>query len=433
MTRIETSALLADRYRLVRLIAAGGMGTVWEAHDVLLDRFVALKSMADGLAADPEFVERFRREARAAGRLTHPNLARVYDFGDEGGVPFLVMELIDGETLHDRIGREGPLPVADAVRIAGEIAAGLEAAHDVGIVHRDVKPANVMLDRAGGVKITDFGIAAAASSTRLTQGSGLGTATYASPEQTRGDRVTAASDVYSLGVVTYEMLTGRPPFDGPSPVAIALAHAEQDPPSIRTARPEVPPGIAAVVERALAKDPLGRPASAKAFASELRQALGATQPRTERLAPATVPLPPAVPAPAPTMRKTRPPRGPSRWPWVAVLATLALLVGAVLLARAELGGGSSPPADSPSPSSSPSVALLTIPPVAGLHQDQAVQELAAAGFASVSIVMVQQEHAEPNVVIRTDPPAGTAVLPGTVVTVYVESPRHGKDKGGGNG
>ncbi|TMK78385.1 MAG: serine/threonine protein kinase [Actinobacteria bacterium] len=432
MTRIETSALLADRYRLVRLIAAGGMGTVWEAHDVLLDRPVALKSMAEGLAADPEFVERFRREARAAGRLTHPNLARVYDFGDDGGTPFLVMELIDGETLHDRIGREGPLPVADAALIARAIAAGLEAAHGAGIVHRDVKPANVMLDRAGGVKITDFGIAAAASNTRLTQGSGLGTATYASPEQTRGERVTAASDVYSLGVVTYEMLTGLPPFDGPSPVAIALAHAEQEPQPIRAARPEVPAGVAAVVERALAKDPRDRPESAEAFAGELSQAMGATSPRTERLAPATVPLPPAGPAPPPTMRETRPPRSPSRWPWVAVLATLALLVGAILVARAELGGGSSPPGSSPSPSSSPSVALLTIPPVAGMHQDQAVQELAAAGFPA-SIVMVQVEHAEPNVVIRTDPPAGTAVLPGTVVTVYVESPRHGKDKGGGNG
>jgi serine/threonine-protein kinase len=433
MTRIETSALLADRYRLVRLIAAGGMGTVWEAHDVLLDRPVALKSMAEGLAADPEFVERFRREARAAGRLTHPNLARIYDFGDDGGAPFLVMELIDGETLHDLIGREGPLPVADAVRIAGEIAAGLEAAHGAGIVHRDVKPANVMLDRAGGVKITDFGIAAAASNTRLTQGSGLGTATYASPEQTRGERVTAASDVYSLGVVTHEMLTGRPPFDGPSPVAIALAHAEQEPPSIRAARPEVPAGVAAVVERALAKDPRDRPESAEAFAGELSQAMGATSPRTERLAPATVPLPPAGPASPPTMRDTRPPRGPSRWPWVAVLATLALLVGAILVARAEFGGNSSPPGNSPSPSSSPSVALLTIPRVAGMNQDQAVQALNAAGFTQVSIVPVQQEDTEPNVVVRTDPPADTAVLPGTLVTMYVESPRHGKDKGGGNG
>ena len=394
MTRIETSAMLADRYRLVRLIAAGGMGTVWEAHDVLLDRPVALKSMAEGLAADPEFVERFRREARAAGRLTHPNLARVYDFGEDGEAPFLVMELIEGETLHDRIGREGPLPVADVVRIAGEIAAGLEAAHGAGIVHRDVKPANVMLDHAGGVKITDFGIAAAASSTRLTQGAGLGTATYASPEQTRGERVTAASDVYSLGVVTYEMLTGRPPFDGPSPVAIALAHAEEEPPSIRSARPEVPAGVAAVVERALAKDPRNRPESADAFAGELGQAMGATSPRTERLAPATVPLPPSGPAPPPTVRETRPPRGPSRWPWVAVLATLALLVVAILVARAELGGSTSPPGNSPSPSPSPSVALLTIPPVAGMHQDQAVQELATAGFTSVSIVLVQVEHTD---------------------------------------
>jgi serine/threonine protein kinase len=433
MTRIETSALLADRYRLVRPIAAGGMGTVWEAHDVLLDRPVALKSMAEALASDAEFVERFRREARAAGRLTHPNLARVYDYGDDGGTPFLVMELIDGETLHDRIAREGPLPVADAVRIARSIAAGLEAAHRAGIVHRDVKPANVMLDRTGGVKITDFGIASAASSTRLTHGSGLGTATYASPEQVRGERVTAASDVYSLGVVTYEMLTGRPPFDGSSPVAIALAHAEQEPLPVRAAAPAVPAGVAAAVERALAKDPRDRPVSAEAFAGELGQAMGTHPPRTERLAPATVPLPPAVPAPPPAVREPRPARRPSTWPWVAVLATLALLVGAVLVARSELGGGSSPPGNSPSPASSPSVALLTIPPVAGMHQDQAVQELGAAGLTSVSIVMVQLEGAEPNIVIRTDPPAGTAVLPGTVVTVYVESPRHGKDKGGGNG
>ncbi len=433
MTRIETSALLADRYRLIRLIAAGGMGTVWEAHDVLLDRPVALKSMAEGLAADPEFVERFRREARAAGRLTHPNLARVYDYGDDAGAPFLVMELIEGETLHDRMAREGPLPVAEAVRIARAIAAGLESAHRAGVVHRDVKPANVMLERAGGVKITDFGIAAAASSTRLTQGSGLGTAAYASPEQTRGERVTAASDVYSLGVVAYEMLTGRPPFDGPSPVAIALAHAQREPVPIRTIAPAVPVAVAGAVERALAKDPRERPESAEAFSGMLGEAIGRRPPRTERLAPATVPLPPAVPAPPPTEREPRAPRRSSRWPWIAVLATLALLLAAIVLARSQLGGGTAPPGTSPSPTTSPSVALLTIPPVEGLHQDQAIQALAAAGFTSVSIHMVQQEDAEPNVVIRTEPPEGTAVLPGTVVTVYVESPGHGKGQGGGNG
>src|SRR2546422_4023612 len=260
MARIDSDVVLGGRYRLGRRIASGGMGTVWEAMDDVLGRRVAVKALSDALASDERFVERFRREARAAAGLSHPNVAGVFDYGEDDGRPFIVMELIQGETLAERLARHGRLPPEEAVQIAIQAAGALEAAHRAGVIHRDVKPANIMLTPRREVKVMDFGIAAAAWDPRLTAtGSTLGTATYVSPEQASGDRVTPASDVYSLGVVLYEMLAGRPPFTEGGPIAVASSHVRERPAALTEVAPWTPPAVAAVCDQALAKDPAARP------------------------------------------------------------------------------------------------------------------------------------------------------------------------------
>ena len=263
------------RYRLVRRIATGGMGEVWQADDTVLGRRVALKVLVEELAADDRATRRFVREARATARLAHPNVARVYDFGRGGGPPFLVMELLEGETLAARLA-SGPLPPAEAARVAAAVADALEAAHQRGIVHRDVKPSNIMLTPGGEVKVLDFGIAAAADETHSTTGSGLyATVAYVSPERVAGEPATPASDVYSLGAVLYELLCGRPPFPGSSPALVARAHLHDQPVPVRQLAPWVPARLAEACEAAMAKDPARRPSSAASLAIRLRAASAA--------------------------------------------------------------------------------------------------------------------------------------------------------------
>ena len=272
------------RYRLVRRIATGGMGEVWQADDTVLGRRVALKVLVEELAADDRATRRFVREARATARLAHPNVARVYDFGRGGGPPFLVMELLEGETLAARLA-SGPLPPAEAARVAAAVADALEAAHERGIVHRDVKPSNVMLTPGGEVKVLDFGIAAAADETHSTTGSGLyATVAYVSPERVAGEPATPASDVYSLGAVLYELLCGRPPFPGSSPALVARAHLHDQPVPVRQLAPWVPARLAEACEAAMAKDPARRPSSAASLAIRLRAASAAAPGRRPRAA-----------------------------------------------------------------------------------------------------------------------------------------------------
>ena len=274
------------RYRLVRRIATGGMGEVWQADDTVLGRRVALKLLVEELAADDRATRRFVREARATARLAHPNVARVFDFGSDGGAPFLVMELLEGETLAARLA-SGPLGPAEAARVTAAVADALEAAHRLGIVHRDVKPSNVMLTRDGEVKVLDFGIAAAADETHSTTGSGLyATVAYVSPERVAGEPATPASDVYSLGAVLYELLCGRPPFSGQSPALVARAHLHDQPVPVRQLAPWVPARLAEACQAALAKDPARRPSSAASLAIRLRAAVAATA-TPEEAGPAT--------------------------------------------------------------------------------------------------------------------------------------------------
>src|SRR6202012_3313002 len=245
---------LNGRYRLEARIASGGMSTVYRALDETLERQVAVKLMNREVATDSDQLERFRREARAVAQLSHPYIVGVIDAGEDDGRPYIVFEYVEGETLKERIRRLGRLPIAEAVAYAIEIARALGAAHAAHIVHRDVKPQNVLIDVEGSPKITDFGIARTLDEEGLpADGRVLGTTDYVSPEQALGQHVTGQSDLYSLGVVLYEMLTGEVPFRGESQVAVAMKHVREAIPDVQSKRPEVPAALAAVVETATAK------------------------------------------------------------------------------------------------------------------------------------------------------------------------------------
>src|SRR5271156_5033771 len=238
----EPPRVFSERYELVHLIARGGMAEVYRAHDRLLDRPVALKVLFPELSVDRSFVERFRREAQAAAYLSHPNIVPVFDWGEDSGTYFIVMELVEGTSLAEMLRGGATISPARSAQIVAQVAAALGYAHRSGVVHRDVKPGNILITRGGQVKVTDFGIAQAVSSEdHLAEaGSVMGTATYFSPEQAEGAAVDGRSDVYSLGVVLYEMLVVRPPFIGDTPVAIAYQHVQETPPRPRALNPEIP-------------------------------------------------------------------------------------------------------------------------------------------------------------------------------------------------
>jgi serine/threonine protein kinase len=272
-----STPLVTGRYRVERALGHGAMSTVDLAHDVELDREVALKRLAENLARDDDLRARFRREARLAARLAHPNIVRIYDVGeDEDGRPFIAMEYVAGETLAEVLARRGALPAREVAELGVQACRALAAAHEAGLVHRDVKPQNLLLRADGVLKLSDFGVAFGLEGTRLTlAGTVLGTAAYLAPEQARGEEVTAAADIYGVGAVLYELLTGRPPRN---PTSIAdLANADAIP-----VPQDAPPELAQIVMRCLAADPVDRPASAAGLAREL----AATLPE-----PQTLPLP----------------------------------------------------------------------------------------------------------------------------------------------
>src|SRR3954453_3962589 len=267
--------LIADRYELEELVGTGGMSSVFRAHDRQLERDIAIKILHRHYADDPEYLERFRREARAVARLSHPNIVTVIDRGDDDGRQFIVFEYVEGENLKELVLRSGRLSVRRGLELALAIADGLSFAHDHGLVHRDVKPQNILLSREGEVKVTDFGIARSLHMEHgVTQtGTVLGTGEYLAPEQASGKQVSPATDVYSPGVVLWEPLAGDVPFAGENFAAAALPPVTAPPPSLRERRPDVTPRLEAAVNRALAKDPGRRFPSMTAFAKELRACL----------------------------------------------------------------------------------------------------------------------------------------------------------------
>jgi eukaryotic-like serine/threonine-protein kinase len=323
--------VLADRYELEELVGTGGMSSVYRAHDRLLDRKVALKILHQQYSFDEEYVERFRREARAVATLSHPNIVTVIDRGEHGGRQFIVFEYVDGENLKRLIERRGPAPVATALELAIQIAGGLSFAHQQGLVHRDVKPQNVLLNGDLSAKVTDFGIARSMNVQHgMTQtGTVLGTSDYIAPEQAQGQPVDEQTDVYSLGVVLYELLTSEVPFPGENFVAVAMRHINEEPPSVREKRPDVSPRLDAAIRCAMAKRPADRFSTMQAFAAELQACLGETQAAgTQVVAPVTG-----------TQQVTQiRHRRRSMSPWPVIVAVVALIAIAVVVAVLILTG-----------------------------------------------------------------------------------------------
>ena len=366
--------VFGDRYEVEAPLGTGGMAEVWRGHDRVLNRTVAIKTLLPQFARDASFVDRFRREAQAAARLNHPGIVSVYDSGTDGDTPYIVMQYIEGRTLADFLGSGKTLPPGQAAKIAQDIAEALGVAHAHGVIHRDIKPANVMITRDGKVLVMDFGIARLISGpeTAPQTSAVLGTASYLSPEQAQGQSVDARSDIYALGVVLYEMLTGRPPFTGDSPMAIAYKQVNATPPAPSSANPEVPPELDAVVMRALSKNPANRYQTGQEFADDLERARTGGQVMATPLLPAGGEATQVISRPQPT--SVLPPQdqepGGSRKAWVGAL--LAVVIMALLAAGAYLaftlltddGGGE----------------MVAVPDLTGLTRVQAQQQLDAAGL-----------------------------------------------------
>ncbi|MEB3069294.1 serine/threonine-protein kinase [[Mycobacterium] vasticus] len=359
----QVGAALAGRYRLQRLIATGGMGQVWEAVDNRLGRRVAVKVLKPEFSSDPEFIERFRAEARNTAMLNHPGIASVHDYGEteldgEGRTAFLVMELVNGEPLNSVLKRTGRLSLRHALDMLEQTGRALQVAHSTGLVHRDVKPGNIMITPTGQVKITDFGIAKAVDAAPVTQtGMVMGTAQYIAPEQALGQDATAASDVYSLGVVGYEVLSGRRPFTGDGALTVAMKHIKEPPPPLPA---ELPPNVRELIEITLAKNPGSRYRSGGPFADAVAAVRSGRRPTRPgqalpagRAAPSSIPSGQVTRAVAPVSarqtaaRRARPATGSHRPPeprrtftagqrallWAAgVLGTLAIIIAVMLVA-----------------------------------------------------------------------------------------------------
>ncbi len=419
----ETPRIFSERYELNHLIARGGMAEVYRAHDRLLDRPVALKVLFPELSVDRSFVERFRREAQAAANLSHPNIVPVFDWGEDTGTYFIVMEFIDGRPLSAILKTSGPLSADRTADIGAHVAAALGYAHKHGVIHRDVKPGNVLITDEGQVKVTDFGIARAINTEEsLTQtGAVMGTATYFSPEQAEGMGVDARSDIYSLGVVLFEMTTGRPPFLGDTPVAVASKHVRDHPPAPRELNPAIPPTFEAIILKAMAKNPEHRYATAEDLRADLLRfnegrTVLAMDDATALLAVAgttavvgsvgAMDATQAVGAVPPAEEAADEESGSNRtrtYAIVLAVLVLLLLVAGYFLARnlGYLGGSAS----------------FNLPSVTGQPVAQATSKLTQDGLVVKSTAQISTDT--PGTVISSNPASGTLVKKGDTVTLTV--------------
>ena len=340
---VTVGQLIADRYELKHVVGTGGMSSVYCAHDTLLERDVALKILHEHFSEDDDYVERFRREARAAAQLSHPGIVTVIDRGEEDGRQFIVYEFVDGETLKDLVERGGPMPVRRALELGLQIGRALAFAHQQGLVHRDVKPQNVLLNGDGRAKVTDFGIVRSLDAVgHTTTGTVLGTSHYIAPEQARGERVDAQTDVYSFGVVLYELLAGEVPYAGDNFLTVAMKHVNEPVPSLLERRTDCPLRLASLVERCMAKEPADRPASMDEVVGELKACLAELDGRPDGEATMIV-RKPVVTKPRPRRPSTRSRRAPLLLALAAVAVLAAVAAGLVLLRDDPGTAGTAPP------------------------------------------------------------------------------------------
>ena len=418
----QPGQIIAGRYRVLGKLGGGGMANVYLAEDTTLGRRVAIKMLHRRFVEDPKFVERFRREAKAAAGLTHPNIVGVYDWGQAGAQNYIAMEYVEGETLKDLIRREGRLSGTRAVEIARELLSAVGAAHAKGVVHRDIKSQNILIDHEGRAKVTDFGIAQAGDPGMTEAGSILGTAQYLAPEQARGEAVDERSDLYSVGVVLYEMLTGRVPFRGDSAVTVALKHVNELPPEPAELVPGLPYSLNQIVLKALAKDPNRRYGSAAEFAADLRAAMAGgplraatfdvAAERTQVVAPIAIPgeqatqvigarRPPQAGAGGRRPAEVAKSGGRRYWLWLLLAAFLAVLVVVgVVVYRAAFGSSTA------------------VPTVVGFREQTAAQKLEDAGFV-VKHASEYSDQVAAGFVSRQAPQAGTKLRDGGTVEIWV--------------
>ncbi len=429
-------SLFDGRYRILRKLGSGGMANVYLAEDEDHGRRVAIKILNDRYANDESFTERFRREAKSAAALSHPNIVSIYDRGTAEGRPYIAMEVIEGRSLKEVIIGGGTMPISEAIEYAKQILSALRFAHRHGIIHRDIKPHNILLGQENRLKVTDFGIARYGPSQMTEVGSIMGTAQYLSPEQARGAPVTASSDLYSAGIVLYEMLTAKTPFNGETPIEIAMKHLNEPPRAPSELRPDVSPELDQIVLRALAKDPNERYETADEFSADLDRVEAGLPVSAETTAAATAVLaglPPTeatqvlapdartrVLPPQPLAPGRRPPAYPPdygyraprkrrRWgPWLLVLlfAALALAAGWYVYSRVQDELKDSAP--------------VAVPPVIGQTQETATATLERIGF-QVEVEREASTEYEEGLVANQDPEEGTRLAKGETVTIFVST------------
>jgi eukaryotic-like serine/threonine-protein kinase len=425
-TLIDT--LFDGRYRIQRKLGSGGMANVYLAHDEELGRRVAIKILDDRHARDEQFVERFRREAQHAAGLSHPNIVSIYDRGEAEGTYYIAMEHVEGRTLKELLVARGPSPLGIAIDYTRQILSALRFAHRNGIVHRDIKPHNVIVDGEGRVKVMDFGIARAGAASQMTEaGSIIGTAQYLSPEQARGAPVDQTSDLYSTGIVLYELLTGTVPFTGDTPVEIAMKHLSQVPEPPSTHRPEVPRDLDYVALRALAKDPSDRYHSAEEMDSDLERiarGIGVSAETAEaattvlsqtEVGEAATTIRPAATAvggrtytPGRYYEYDEPPRRRSIWPWLLGIGLVALALVGGWFAWQEIQNQLS------------AAKPVTVPELVGLQEANAVREVTEAGLQDL-VERVPNADVPVGEVFEQDPQPGDRTERGNFVTIVVST------------
>lgn len=422
---------ISGRYKILDMIGGGGMANVYLAHDMILDRDVAVKMLRLDFANDEEFIRRFHREAQSATSLVHPNIVSIYDVGEEDGLYYIVMEYVDGQTLKQYIQQHAPVPVQEALDIMKQLTSAISHAHHNHIVHRDIKPHNILIDSKGTVKITDFGIAMALSATSITQtNSVLGSVHYLSPEQARGGMANKKSDIYSIGIVMFELLTGRLPFSGESAVSIALKHLQSETPSLKRWNPQIPQSVENIVLKATAKDPFHRYDNVDDMEDDLSSALDAGRMNEEKF---TIPLDEDATKAIPVITNDRPfhnldetivrnqqtippesanknkPSKKKRKIWPILLTLLFLLIAAAGIVFVTMGPDLFGPKE------------VEVPDVSGMELEEAVAKLMAAGFSIGDQKELSDEEVEEGFIIKTNPKAGKLIKEGNEIDLYISS------------